>query len=90
MNHEITIRPEASTDNGAKTEVTVNAFENLEISNHTEQFIIEALRAAKALTWFSPKNLDQFSGGRSKVMHPFSLQTSRDKAFSHNPGICCG
>ncbi len=26
------------------------AFETLEISNHTEQFIVEALRAAKALT----------------------------------------
>jgi putative acetyltransferase len=30
--------------------VTVAAFKTLEISNHTEQFIIEALRAAKALT----------------------------------------
>ncbi len=34
----------------AITEVTVAAFKTLEISNHTEQFIIEALRAAKALT----------------------------------------
>jgi putative acetyltransferase len=34
----------------AITEVTVAAFETLEISNHTEQFIIEALRAAEALT----------------------------------------
>ena len=32
------------------TEVTVAAFKTLEISNHTEQFIIEALRGAKALT----------------------------------------
>jgi putative acetyltransferase len=30
--------------------VTIAAFKTLEISNHTEQFIIEALRAAKALT----------------------------------------
>ena len=30
--------------------VTVAAFKTLEISHHTEQFIIEALRAAKALT----------------------------------------
>jgi len=29
--------------------VTVAAFETLEISNHTEQFVIEALRAAGAL-----------------------------------------
>ena len=50
MKLEIVIRPETSTDIGAITEVTVAAFETLEISNHTEQFIIEALRAAKALT----------------------------------------
>ena len=31
------------------SEVTLAAFESMEISNHTEQFIIEALRAAKAL-----------------------------------------
>ena len=34
----------------AITEVTVEAFKTLEISRQTEQFIIEALRAAKALT----------------------------------------
>ena len=34
----------------AIAEVTVAAFKTLEISNHTEQFIIAALRAAKALT----------------------------------------
>ena len=50
MKPEIVIRPETSTDISAITEVTVAAFETLEISNHTEQFIIEALRAAKALT----------------------------------------
>jgi len=49
MKHEIVIRPETNTDIGAITEVTVAAFETLEVSSHTEQFIIEALRAAKAL-----------------------------------------
>jgi putative acetyltransferase len=44
------IRNETDADIGAITEVTLAAFETLEISNHTEQFIIEALRAAKALT----------------------------------------
>lgn len=33
----------------AITEVTIAAFTTLEISNHTEQFIIEALRAANTL-----------------------------------------
>ena len=50
MNTRIVIRNETDADIGAITEVTVAAFKTLEISNHTEQFIIEALRAAKALT----------------------------------------
>ncbi len=50
MNTKIVIRSETNADVSAITEVTVAAFKTLEISNHTEQFIIEALRAAKALT----------------------------------------
>ncbi len=46
----ITIRNETRDDVFAIAEVTIAAFKTLEISNHTEQFIIEALRAAKALT----------------------------------------
>ncbi len=49
MNPEIVIRNETHDDIGAITDVTIAAFKTLEISNHTEQFIIEALRAAKAL-----------------------------------------
>lgn len=37
-------------DVDAITKVTAAAFESLEISSHTEQFVITALRAAKALT----------------------------------------
>lgn len=44
------IRNETDADISPITEVTVAAFRTLGISNHTEQFIIEALRAAKALT----------------------------------------
>ena len=50
MNPKIVIRSETDADVGAITEVTVAAFKTLEISNHTEQFIIAALRAARALT----------------------------------------
>jgi putative acetyltransferase len=50
MNTRIAIRNETDADIGAIAEVTMTAFETLEISNHTEQFIIEALRAANALT----------------------------------------
>ncbi len=50
MNPEIVIRNETHDDVCAIAEVTIEAFKTLEISNHTEQFIIAALRAAKALT----------------------------------------
>jgi putative acetyltransferase len=49
MTPKIVIRNETDADIDAITEVTIAAFETLGISNHTEQFIIEALRAAKAL-----------------------------------------
>ena len=49
MSPRIVIRSETDADVNAITEVTVAAFQALEISNHTEQFIIEALRAARAL-----------------------------------------
>jgi putative acetyltransferase len=50
MDLEFVIRSETNDDIDAIAEVTVAAFETLEISNHTEQFVIEALRAAQALT----------------------------------------
>ena len=50
MNPKIIIRNEIDADVDAITEVTVSAFKILEISNHTEQFVVEALRAKNALT----------------------------------------
>jgi putative acetyltransferase len=50
MNPKIVIRNETPDDVFAVVEVTIAAFKTLEISNHTEQFIVEALRAAKALS----------------------------------------
>jgi putative acetyltransferase len=50
MNQKIVIRNEVDDDVSTITEVTFAAFKTLAISNHTEQFIIEALRAADALT----------------------------------------
>jgi putative acetyltransferase len=44
------IRKETNEDIEAITEVTIVAFKTLTISNHTEQFIINSLRAAGALT----------------------------------------
>jgi putative acetyltransferase len=50
MNQPVVIRDETETDIAAITEVTIAAFEDLAVSNQTEQYIVEALRAAKALT----------------------------------------
>jgi putative acetyltransferase len=50
MKDKVLIRSETSADVGAIAEITVAAFKTLAISNHTEQFIVSALRAAKALT----------------------------------------
>lgn len=44
------IRNETESDVEVISDVTKTAFENLPISNHTEQFIINALRAANVLT----------------------------------------
>ncbi len=46
----ISIRNEKESDIEAIAEITKAAFESLAVSDHTEQFIINALRAAKALT----------------------------------------
>ncbi len=44
------VRSEMKTDIAVIADVTKAAFENHPIGNHTEQFIVNALRAAKALT----------------------------------------
>ena len=49
MNPELVIRDEVDADIDAINEVTLKAFKDLEVSNHTEQFIIAALRKDKAL-----------------------------------------
>ncbi len=44
------IRDETDADIASIADVTIAAFKGLEISQHTEQFIVEALRAAGALS----------------------------------------
>jgi putative acetyltransferase len=51
MTPDIVIRDETPADIDAIAEVTTVAFKTLEISNHTEQFIVAALRAAGALAF---------------------------------------
>lgn len=50
MDPTIVIRSETPADVDAISEVTIAAFKAMEISSQTEHFIVEALRAAKALT----------------------------------------
>lgn len=50
MSRTALIRDEAAGDAAAIGDVTIAAFRTLEISSHTEQLVIAALRAAKALT----------------------------------------
>lgn len=50
MNPQIIIRDETDADVEKITNLTIAAFNNLEISRHTEQFIIKQLRDAQALT----------------------------------------
>jgi len=50
MNPHVVIRDETDADISAIGEVTIAAFKTLAISNQTEHYIVEALRAAKALT----------------------------------------
>jgi putative acetyltransferase len=50
LDMDIVIRNEIKSDIKAISEITKAAFNTLPISNHTEQFIINALRDANALT----------------------------------------
>ena len=59
----VLIRDEKDTDYRVISDVTKSAFETMEISNHTEQFIIEALRSAKALTVSLVAEVDGFVVG---------------------------
>ena len=54
----VIIRDESEKDIDAISEVTAAAFKCLEVSRHTEQFIIEALRTARALTLSLVAELD--------------------------------
>lgn len=50
MSSQFVIRRETDADIDAIRDVTISAFATLEISSHTEQFIVEALRSANALS----------------------------------------
>lgn len=53
------IRKETPSDIETITQVTISAFKTLPISNHTEQFIIQSLRTAGALTLSLVAEIDE-------------------------------
>jgi hypothetical protein len=60
------VRDETDADVSTITEVTIAAFKTLEISNHTEQFIIEALMLQEGLS----RLIDLDAKGCCVVGHP--------------------
>ena len=76
MDPRIIIRPETDADAREIGEVTAAAFKTLAISRHTEQFIVEALRAAGALAVSLVAELD----GRIVGHIAFSPVTISDSA----------
>jgi len=50
LSENVLIRKETPSDIPVITEITVEAFSTLEVSDHTEQYVVDALRAAGALT----------------------------------------
>jgi putative acetyltransferase len=78
MRLRIVIRSETDDDASAIAEVTAAAFKILQISNHTEQFIVEALRAAEALT----VSLVAEVGGRVVGPLAFSPVTISDRTLN--------
>ena len=81
---KILIRDETKYDAAVITEVTVAAFESMEISNHTEQFIIEALRSAEALTLSLVAEVDGRVVGHI-AFSPVAISDGTDNWFGLGP-----
>lgn len=82
--HKILIRDETRLDADAITEVTAAAFETLEVSSHTEQFIIEALRSARALTLSLVAEVDGHVVGHI-AFSPVSISDGTAKWYGLGP-----
>jgi putative acetyltransferase len=78
------IGPEAPCDYAAIAEVTIAAFSTLEISQHTEQFIINALRNANALTISLVAEIDGKIVGHI-VFSPISISDGTQNWYGLGP-----
>ena len=78
------IRDETAGDADAISQVTIAAFETLEISSHTEQYIVEALRAARALTISLVAELDERIVGHI-AFSPLTISDSTENWYGLGP-----
>jgi len=84
MNQRILIRNETDADVSAIGEVTLAAFRELAISNHTESSIIEALRAAEALSVSLVAELDGHLIGHI-AFSPLTISDGTDGWYGLGP-----
>jgi putative acetyltransferase len=84
MTPRIVLRGETDADIPAIQDLTIAAFNTLEISNHTEQFIIAALRAAKALTVSLVAELDGRVVGHI-AFSPVTISDGTDNWYGLGP-----
>lgn len=78
------IRDEEPADYHVISDLTVTAFASMEISNHTEQFIIDELRAANALTVSLVAELDGRIVGHI-AFSPVTLTDGTDDWYGLGP-----
>jgi putative acetyltransferase len=84
MNPQIVIRNETEADTDVIAEVTISAFKTLEVSNQTEQFIIEALRHAQALTLSLVAEVDDHIVGHI-AFSPVTLSSGTEDWYGLGP-----
>lgn len=80
----IIIRPERAFDAPAIEHVTIEAFRNAPHTDHTEQFIVRALRRADALTVSLVAEADGQLAGHVAVS-PVSIHDGTDRWFGLGP-----
>lgn len=80
----LTIRDETAGDAEVITDVTISAFEAVEISQQTEHFIVSALRKASALTLSLVAEVDGLTVGHI-AFSPVSISDGTEKWYGLGP-----
>lgn len=84
MSSPLLIRPETPSDIQAIHDLTAAAFASMEISDHTEQFVIDALREAGALSLSLVAELDGKVVGHI-AFSPITLSDGRSDWYGAGP-----